>query len=187
VDPVLPKDYKNEEKTKETIDEHGWLHSGDVGEILENGHFKVIDRAKNIFKLSHGEYIAPEKLENIFVQSRFVLQVFVHGETIKSSLVAVIVPDPEAAIPWGNENGKEGKDVDTLCADPDFMKVVLEDITAVGKANQLRGFEFVKQILLTPTPFSVENDLLTPTFKLKRPQAQKAFANELAEMYKDLD
>jgi long-chain acyl-CoA synthetase len=58
---------------------------------------------------------------------------------------------------------------------------------AVGKANQLRGFEFVKSIYLTPTQFSVQNDLLTPTFKLKRPQAQKAFAEELAELYKDLD
>lgn len=58
---------------------------------------------------------------------------------------------------------------------------------AVGKANQLRGFEFIKKVHLTATPFSVDNDLLTPTFKLKRPQAQKAFSDDLAELYKDLD
>jgi len=178
--------YKNDVKTKEAFDEHGWLHSGDVGLILDNGHFKIIDRAKNIFKLSHGEYIAPEKLENIYVQSRFVLQVFVHGETIKSSLVAIVVPDPEVVLPWAEENGK-AKDVASLCKDPDLIKVVFEDMTVVGKANQLRGFEFVKEIHLSPTPFSVDNDLLTPTFKLKRPQAQKAYADELAELYKDLD
>lgn len=101
-------------------------------------------------------------------------------------MVAVVVPDPEVLKPWALENGKED-DMEKLCADPEVNKIILEDMLAAGKANQLRGFEFIKKIHLTPTAFSVDNDLLTPTFKLKRPQAQKAFADELADMYKDLD
>lgn len=76
--------YKDPERTAETIDELGWHHTGDVGMWLPNGSLKIIDRRKHIFKLSQGEYIVPEKIENIYVnKSRYVHQVFVYGESLK--------------------------------------------------------------------------------------------------------
>jgi long-chain acyl-CoA synthetase len=74
--------FKSDEKTKEAFDEEGWLRTGDVGMIYPNGSVKIIDRAKNIFKLSQGEYIAPEKLENAYIQSPFIQQIFVHGDSL---------------------------------------------------------------------------------------------------------
>jgi len=70
--------------------------SGDVGSVMPNGAFKIIDRAKNIFKLAHGEYIAPEKIENIFIKSPWVAQVWIHGDSIQSTCVSVIVPEEPA-------------------------------------------------------------------------------------------
>lgn len=71
--------YKNEEKTRETIDEDGWLHTGDIGQWLPNGTMKIIDRKKNIFKLAQGEYVAAEKIETTYMRSQFIAQAFVEG------------------------------------------------------------------------------------------------------------
>ena len=86
--------FKNEEKTREAFDK-GWLLSGDVGQVNENGTIKIIDRAKNIFKLSQGEYIAPEKLENIYVQSEYLLQCWIYGDSMRDFCIMFAVIDPE--------------------------------------------------------------------------------------------
>lgn len=90
---IMPNYYKNREKTVETI-KNGWLHTGDVGKVFPNGSIKIIDRVKNIFKLSQGEYIAPEKLENVFIQSDFVAQAWIYGESIHDYVVAFLVIEP---------------------------------------------------------------------------------------------
>lgn len=83
------------ERTAEALNEDGWINSGDVAAILPNGAVKIIDRAKNIFKLNQGEYVAPEKLENIYVQCSMIAQIFVYGDSLQSYLVAIVVPDPD--------------------------------------------------------------------------------------------
>lgn len=75
--------YKDPERTAEAIDAEGWHHTGDIGKWLPNGTLRIIDRRKHIFKLSQGEYIVPEKIENIYQLSQYVNQVFVYGESLK--------------------------------------------------------------------------------------------------------
>lgn len=78
------------------------------------------------------------------------------------------------------------EDLEQLCNDPRARAAVLAEMNAVGKEGQLRGFEYAKAVTLMPEPFSVENGLLTPTFKIKRPQAKERFAKAISNMYAEL-
>lgn len=178
--------FEDQVKTNEAIDREGWLHTGDIGEWRPNGTLKIIDRKKHIFKLSQGEYIVPEKIENIYVRSEYVEQVFVHGESLKSCTVAVIVPDVEVIKMWATNNGVHGT-FSVLCNNPDVKSLILNDIIRLGKQSGLKSFEQVKDIYLHPDPFSVQNGLLTPTLKSRRPEIRNYFKPQLDDMYKNLD
>ncbi|XP_055876985.1 long-chain-fatty-acid--CoA ligase 5-like isoform X2 [Biomphalaria glabrata] len=173
---------KDEEKTREALDEEDWLHTGDIGAWTPNGTLKVIDRKKNIFKLSQGEYIAPEKIENIFAQSPYVAQVYVHGDSLQAFLVGIIVPDAETLPNLCTKLGVSGSPKE-LAQSPAVKDAILKDLIELGKQQGLSSLEMVKDIYLHPDLFSVENGLLTPTFKTKRQDVQKFFAKEIESMY----
>lgn len=172
-------------ETGEAIDKDGWFHTGDVGLWTPEGRLKVIDRTKHIFKLAQGEYVAPEKLENLNVQSKFVLQNFVHGDSLKRQLVTIVVIDPDAAVAWAKEHGVP-KGLPELCRDETFKRVVLADLQALGATSKLAGFEIVQAVHLEPTQWS-PGEVLTPTFKLRRKGARDRYGPQIDSMYAALE
>uniref|UniRef100_A0A452UCU4 Arachidonate--CoA ligase n=1 Tax=Ursus maritimus TaxID=29073 RepID=A0A452UCU4_URSMA len=181
--PNVFKGYlKDPAKTAEVLDKDGWLHTGDIGKWLPNGTLKIIDRKKHIFKLAQGEYIAPEKIENIYLRSEPVAQVFVHGESLQAFLIAIVVPDVETLCSWARKKGFEGS-FEELCRNKDVKKAILEDMVRLGKDSGLKPFEQVKGISLHPELFSIDNGLLTPTMKAKRPELRNYFRSQIDELY----
>uniref|UniRef100_A0A8B9S2I8 Long-chain-fatty-acid--CoA ligase n=1 Tax=Accipiter nisus TaxID=211598 RepID=A0A8B9S2I8_9AVES len=181
--PNVFKGYlKDPEKTAEAIDKDGWLHTGDIGKWLPNGTLKIIDRKKNIFKLAQGEYIAPEKIENVYIRSAPVAQVFVHGESLRSFLIGIVVPDPETLPEFAAKLGVKGSYED-ICKNPAVKKAILEDMVRLGKEAGLKSFEQVKDLYIHTEMFSVENGLLTPTLKAKRAELVKLFQKQIEALY----
>lgn len=174
--------YKQDDKTAEVLEKDGWFHTGDIGIITKDGALKIVDRKKNIFKLSQGEYIAVEKLEAAFKKNDIVDQVWVYGDSFRASLVAVVVPVEKTVKDWAKGQGIEG-DFATVCKDEKVKKYVMDSLNATGKAEGLKGFEMIKALLLETKLFSVEDDLMTPTFKLKRPQLRTKYQPDIDVMY----
>ncbi|XP_066047023.1 long-chain-fatty-acid--CoA ligase 5 [Chamaea fasciata] len=181
--PNVFKGYlKDPEKTAEAIDKDGWLHTGDIGKWLPNGTLKIIDRKKNIFKLAQGEYIAPEKIENVYIRSAAVAQVFVHGESLRSFLIGIVVPDAEMLPEFAAKLGVKGS-FEELCKNPAVKKAILDDMIRLGREAGLKSFEQVKDLYIHTELFSVENGLLTPTLKAKRGDLVKFFQKEIEALY----
>jgi len=149
--------------------------------MLPNGTLKIVDRVRNIFKLSNGEYVAVEKVENILCRASLVAQAYVHGDPLHPRLVAVIVPDVDTALPWAKANGVDAADMPALCKVDKFRQAVLKEMDTVGRENGLLGFEIPLVITLEATPFGPEN-ILTPTYKMQRAVAKAVYSKELEAM-----
>jgi len=134
------------EATKETIDEEGWVHTGDVGLVDEVGRFKIIDRVKNIMKLSQGEYVALESIENVYAACPVVQQIYVHGDSLESYLLAIVIPDPVVLAKVASEVWKKRvsetdlRMLNEAVRDKEVVRAVLDMLTKAGVRYGLKGY-----------------------------------------------
>lgn len=178
--------FKDPEKTKEVFYPDGWFATGDIGRFNENGTISIIDRKKNIFKLQQGEYVAAEKLENAYKEHPLINQIWVYGDSNHKDLVAVIVPSIERLELWFRENGSLPiKNNFNKCAE--LREYFVDELSNLAKSKKFNGYEVIRSVYINDTEFSVDNDLITPTFKFKRPQLKQHFVNEITEMYEKLN
>jgi len=157
--------YKDAEKTNEVL-ENGYFHTGDIGEIDQDGFLRITDRKKEMFKTSGGKYVAPQIIENTLKQSRFIEQIMVIGEGEKMP-AALIQPNFDFVRDWAKIKGYDiGQTNEEIASNP---KVIERIGKAVDELNKNFGnWEQVKKIELTPDVWSIDDGHLTPTLKLKR-------------------
>ncbi|UJR32742.1 hypothetical protein I4U23_020201 [Adineta vaga] len=183
--PTVFKGYFGDEaKTREAIDKDGWLHTGDVGEWTNNGALRIIDRTKHIFKLSQGKYIAPERLEDVYIRSRWVAQIFVDGLSSEETIVAIVIPDEE----YVRKQFKSTSSITSfpeLCKDTQLKKIILDDLNQLAEKYRLKPYETLSNIYLHPELFSQNNGLLTVTLKTRRANARNHFQSIITSLYED--
>ncbi|CAI7631961.1 unnamed protein product [Penicillium discolor] len=182
--------FKNEDETRSAITEDGWFRTGDVCTIDAKGRFIIIDRRKNVLKLAQGEYISPERLEGVVLaELGYVAQAYVHGDSMQTFLVGIFGVAPDLFAPFASKVlGKtiaptDLEAVKESLGDDRVRRAVLRDLERVAKKHKFAGYERIRNVSLKVEPFTVENNLLTPTLKLKRPPAVKLYRSLLDQLY----
>ena len=172
--------YKDPEKTAETIDAEGWLHTGDVGEMDSDGYLKIVDRKKELIITAGGKNISPANLEALLKQHPLIGQAAVIGDR-RPYVSALIVLDPEVAPVWARKAGIPFTSVADLASNP---AVHLEIQKAVDDTNRhVSNVESVKRFTILPSDWTAETEELTPTLKLKRRVISQKYADAIEDMY----
>ena len=185
---IIPGYYKNDKKNEETFTSDGWLMSGDIGMISpEHKQLVIIDRKKNIFKLSQGEYIAPEKLEGDYktICGHF-RDIYIYGNSLKSCIIAIVTIEKPNQRPLAEMMGVCSDVPDEeLLGHPDFREGLKKLFRAKAKEVKFNGLEIPKGFVLNDKPFE-ELGLLTTSFKMKRKPIADYFKDQLEAEYSKL-
>jgi len=174
--------YKDPEYTKQVIDSDGWLHTGDIGVMVDEIFLKITDRKKEIFKLSAGKYVAPQVIENMLKESSFIENCMVVGENQKFAS-AIIIPDFNRLHFWAAKNKIHYKDNSDLIQNDAIIEKINKEIDIINK--KLAVHEQVKRARLVADEWTPLNDMLSQTLKLKRSKIKAKYQTLINDIYKN--
>ena len=170
--------WNNEEATSETVKE-GWLHTGDVGIVDDDGYLQITDRKKDIIVNSGGDNLSPQRVEGMLTVEREISQTMVYGDK-RPHLVAVVVADPDFAEEWATSRGC-ANDAEALAANEEFKSAIGN---AVARVNEkLSVIERVRHFIIAAEPFTIENEMMTATLKIRRHVIQRVYGEALEALY----
>ncbi|MDX1710532.1 MAG: long-chain fatty acid--CoA ligase [Rhodovibrionaceae bacterium] len=175
---VMKGYWRREDETRATLVD-GWLHTGDIGDFDEDGYLRITDRKKDIIVLSGGDNISPARVEGFLTLQPEISQAMVYGDK-RPHLVAIIVPDQEWVDAWAREHDKS-REPSELSEDAEFRKAIDGIISRVNQ--RASNLEKVRRFTVAPEPFTVDNDMLTPTMKIRRHKIKEAFQDRLEALY----
>lgn len=171
--------WRNEAETARVLKD-GWLHTGDIGMIDEKGRIKITDRKKDIIVNDKGDNVAPQKVEGMLTLQPEIMQAMIAGDR-KPYMTAVIVPDPEWTQEWCAKNAAKC-DLKALLQDHDYRTAVGAAVERVNK--DLSVIERIRRFILADEPFSIENEQLTPSLKIRRHVLKQVYGERLDALYK---
>ncbi|MFK7927828.1 MAG: long-chain fatty acid--CoA ligase [Myxococcota bacterium] len=173
--------YNLPDQTAKTVDEDGWLHTGDLGSILDSGHVKITGRKKDLIITAGGKNIGPAHFQNkLKALSPWVSQVLMHGDR-RNYCVALVTINEETVGRWARDSGVSFVDYADLAAKPEVKALVQADVDSINKT--LPSYETVKKIHVCSQDWTVENGFLTPSMKVKRALVETRYAPQLDAFY----
>lgn len=172
--------YKRPEETAETIDADGWLHTGDVGELIDGKFLKITDRIKSLFKTSGGKYVAPAVVEEKMKECRYVEQILVIGENEKF-VAALIVPAIDYLKEWATEHNVKFTDKKDLVKAPEVLALLKKEIDILNK--EFGHVEQIKKFELLSDEWTIDSGELTPTMKVKRKEVIAKYKDLIEQIY----
>ena len=176
---VMKEYYKMPAETAETITEDGWQYTGDLGEIDSENFLKITGRKKDLIITAGGKNIAPAAIEGIMATSKYINQICVIGDRRKY-LSALVTLDPDNIAEYAQENGIVFSSVDDLIDNEKVIRLIDDEV--MRKNSELPSFETIKKVTILPE-FTIENSMLTPTFKVKKNVVAKQYKDEIDRMY----
>lgn len=177
---LVMKGYWNDPAATEKTVIDGWLHTGDIGVLDEDGYLQITDRKKDIIVNDKGDNVSPQRIEGMLALEEEIAQAMVYGDQ-KPYLVGLIVPDTEWLMLWARTEGKP-RALAELRDDPDFKRAIND---AVGRINgRLTNLEKVRKFVIADEAFTVENEQMTPTLKVRRHVIRDAYGEALEALYK---
>ncbi len=177
---VMQGYWRKEEETQKVFDSESWFHTGDVGQFT-HGYLKITDRIKNMLKTSLGKNIYPTPIENIYLQSPKIEQIFIVGDK-REYITAILYPNLEEIKTHFGENRYKQSENNLILIDPEIRDWIMEDVKVLSQ--KLAKFERIRDFILKSEAFSVENEELTITQKQKRKFIENKYALHIEEMYK---
>jgi long-chain acyl-CoA synthetase len=171
--------YKNPEATAEVLKD-GWLSTGDIAKIDDEGYIYIVDRKKEIIVTAGGKNIAPQPLENELKLDKYISQAFVHGDR-QPYLVALVTPNLERLIALAHQERIDYFDLEDLVTKAKVHKLFEERIAEVNA--KLPPYETIKKFVIIPHEFSVDGGELTPTLKFKRKVIYQKYKDKIDSLY----
>ena len=178
--PNVLKGYHHDPKaTEEVLDDAGWLHTGDIGEIDGDGFLRITDRKKDLIVTSGGKKVAPQAIENLLKTEPLIHQAMVMGDG-QAHLMALITLNRDRVLEWAGREGLGSLSMEEMVSDPRVVALVKERIRQNNR--ELAAFEAVRSFRILPHEFSIEREELTPTLKLRREIIKKRYKEIIEEM-----
>jgi len=174
--------FKDEEHTRAAIDEEGWFHTGDVGEIDEDGYLKITDRKKDLIVTAGGKNIAPQYIENLLKFSPYINDAVVIGDRRKF-LSAIIVIDEENVVKWAQDHKVQYTTFASLTRAEEVNKLIADEVAKVNK--QLARVENIRKFRLLDKKLYTEDGEVTPTMKVKRKAINEQYRDLIEEIYRE--